>query len=415
MDLHTRNEYMKALKERYCETGKKEKSRILDEYCRNTGQNRKYVINKFWVGSSMNKKRKRKPLYDSEVINALSKCWEIFDHPCGQRLTPILRAEVERIRGFGELNITDKTASRLKNISPRTIDRRLRLHKEKIRGQMKYSGKKSRLLYHKIPIRGNDWDTFLVGQIEIDSVEHCGASTEGEYIHSISTVDIASGWWEGQAILGKSQQRSFDAIEMIRARTPFKWAEMHPDNDSMFINWHIFRYAEENNIKLSRSRPYKKNDNCFVEQKNSTHIRRIMGYLRHDSSAELKIINSLYENELRLYKNFFQPVMKLKEKSREKGKIHRKYDAPKTPFQRLMGSGQIAGKVEKNMKSLYDGLNPAELKRNIDKKLGALSDAYTAKNQNTALSNRTKKICPITRPASVRFYMAQQQPVRLGI
>ena len=413
MDLHTRNEYMKELKERYCNAGKGEKGRILDEYCRNTGQNRKYVINKFWGATPIKKKKKRRSLYDGEAIASLVKCWDIFDHPCGQRLAPLLRTEVDRLMVFGELNITDKTASGLKKISPRTIDRKLRHHKDVVSRDMKYARKKNPLLYHKIPVRCNDWDTSLLGQIEIDSVEHCGASTAGEYMHSISTVDISSGWWEGQAIIGKGQERSFGAISKIRARTPFNWIEIHPDNDSMFINWHLFRYAEKENIRFSRSRPYKKNDNCFIEQKNSTHVRRIIGYLRHDSPAELRIVNSLYENELRLYKNFFQPIMKLKGKSREKGRIHRKYDAPIPPFRRLIVSEQVPAKMKRELTAIYEALNPAELKRTIDKKLQMLCAVYKAKNRSQAI-DQNKKISPITKPTSARFYMAQREPVRLG-
>jgi len=414
MDLRGRNEYMRTLKERYCEATKGEKGRILDEYCRNTGQNRKYVINKFWSATSTKKRKKRESLYDGEMIAALAKCWEIFDRPCGQRLASILKIEIDRLIMFGELNTTDKAIHLLKKISPRTIDRKLGHHKDVVRRDMKYAKKKNLLLYHKIPVRCNDWDTSLPGQIEIDSVEHCGASTAGEYMHSISMVDIATGWWEAQAILGKGQERSFSAISKMRSRTPFDWIEIHPDNDSMFINWYLFKYTQRENLRFSRSRPYKKNDNCFIEQKNSTHIRRIIGYLRHDSLAELKLVNSLYENELRLYKNFFQPIMKLKEKSREKGRVHRKYNAPQTPFQQLIESSQVSAKTKRELKTVYEALNPAELKRTIDEKLEALCARYKTKN-STQTIDQNKKISPITSPAPVRFYLAQREPVRLGV
>ncbi|MEA1964570.1 MAG: hypothetical protein U9O41_05535, partial [Candidatus Aerophobetes bacterium] len=172
----------------------------------------------------------------------------------------------------------------------------------------------------------------------------------------------------------------------IRERIPFSWLEIHPDNDDTFINWHLVRYAEAEKIGFSRSRPYKKNDNCFVEQKNSTHIRSVFGHLRYDTEKEIEIINSLYRNELGLYKNFFQPVMKLKEKTRVKGKVHRKYDIPKTPYRRLMESGQISEKEKKQLQDLYQSLNPAELKRKIDKKVHKLYKAYEEKNGRDKIS-----------------------------
>ena len=413
MDVHARNEYMEKLKELYFEADKKEKGRILDEYCRNTEQNRKYIINKFWK-EPIRKQRIRKPLYDGAVVAALARCWEIFDSPCGQRLSPSLKSEVDRLRKFGELQITDEIASKLKKISPKTIDRRLRHHKEVLQQKRKYHQKKHSLLYHKIPVRCNDWDTSLIGQFEIDLVEHCGASAAGEFIYSLSAVDIASGWWEGQASIGRGQERTFNAIDKTRGRTPFKWREIHPDNDTAFINHQLFKYTVKETLVFSRSRPYHKNDNCFVEQKNSTHVRGVIGYLRHDTMEELEAINDLYENELRLYKNFFQPVMKLTDKTREKGKIHRKYDIPKTPFQRLIGSKQVPRKTKAELKALYETLNPAELKRKIDKKLEQLYEIYKAKKQSQNIMP-DKKLKPIVQPTSVRFYLTQRELVRLGV
>ncbi|GAF79123.1 unnamed protein product, partial [marine sediment metagenome] len=168
-------------------------------------------------------------------------------------------------------------------------------------------------------------------------------------------------------------------------------------------------YCKTERIEFSRSRPYKKNDNSFVEQKNSTHVRSVIGHLRYDTEKERAIINSLYRNELRLYKNFFQPVMKLKEKIRDKGKVHRKYDTPLTPYQRIMDSEQIAQKTKEKLTQLYRTLNPAELKRGIDKKIHLLFKVYEEKNRETQASPSKKQT-----PRRVRFYMTQQQPIGLG-
>jgi len=186
--------------------------------------------------------------------------------------------------------------------------------------------------------------------------------------------------------MGSGQERTFKALTNIRKRAPFVWLEIHSDNDTAFINWHLVRYAKAEGIGFSRSRGYKKNDNCFVEQKNSTHVRGTIGHLRYDTDKEQKIINSLYQDVLAPYKNFFQPVMKLKEKVRIKGKSHRKYDVPKTPYERLMESGQISKETKKQLQKIYQSLNPAELKRKIDEKIHLLFEAYEEKNGRGKIS-----------------------------
>jgi len=194
----------------------------------------------------------------------------------------------------------------------------------------------------------------------------------------------------------KDRKRCLNAITLARKRFPFKWKEIHPDNDSSFINWHLLSWCEKEGIQFSRSRPYRKNDNCFVEQKNSTHIRNVLGHLRYDTEKEIKIINDLYRNELRLYKNFFQPVMKLKEKVRDKGKIHRRYDTPRTPYQRIMESSYIPDTTKSRLRELYLSLNPAELKRSIEKKLKELYKVYQEKNNKKEEVNPCKRQKPLT-------------------
>lgn len=395
---------------RYQRASKKEKTEILNECCQNTGQNRKYVIQKINSKTLLKKngKRGKKWLYDGQVIAVLVEIWKIFDYPCGQRLEPLLKYETERLRESGEIKISDQTANLLKKISARTIDRRLNHEKEVLHLKKKYCQKHRPSLYQAIPVRGGDWDRNLLGQIQIDLVEHCGQSAAGEYICSLSMVDVASGWWEGRAIMGRGQQRTFEALTLTRKQMPIPWREIHPDNDTAFINHHLYRYTLIENLFFSRSRPYQKNDNCFVEQKNSTHIRSFLGNLRYDTEYELMIINELYDT-LRLYKNFFQPVMKLKEKIREKGKIHRKYDKPKTPYQRIIESDWISDEKRKELTNLHLSLNPAELKRYIDKLTIILYEAYKEKNRSQKVENNKK-----LHPSMVRFNMAENFKVRLG-
>jgi len=410
MDMNARNQYLRVLQGKYfMAQSRKEKSAILDEYCSNTGQNRKYVIRRISSRISLVPKRRggKKVIYDGHVKATLAEVWDIFDQPCGQRLAPLLKTEVDRLSQLEELFVSNEVAEKLKRISPRTIDRALKHQKQVLHLNRKYHRKRNPLIYQRIPVKAGGWDRTLPGQVQVDLVEHCGQSTTGLYGNTVSCAEIAFGWWEGETILGSGKERSCDALDRARKRMPFRWIHAHPDNDSSFINWHLFSYCEVEGIKFSRSRPYKKNDNNFVEQKNSTHVRAVIGHLRYDTEKELEIINSLYRNELRLYKNFFQPVMKLKEKIRDKGKVHRKYDTPRTPYQRLMESERIPEETKEKLTKLYQSLNPAELKRKIDEKIHRLFKAYEEKNRGAgAEADPSKKQTPRLE-RKVTFSMAE--------
>jgi Ni,Fe-hydrogenase I large subunit len=200
-------------------------------------------------------------------------------------------------------------------------------------------------------------------------------------------------------------------VNQARARYPFNWIEIHPDNGTEFINDTLYRYTQEEDIAFSRSRPYKKNDNCLVEQKNSTHVRRHVGYLRHTTQEEQDILNDLYRNEFRLYKNFFQPVMKLISKERVGSKIHRKYDKARTPYQRVLESLDVSHSTKQQLTELYDSLNPAELKREIDRKLKLLWKTYEKKKK--VQEEHHIKPYKKTKPRLVTKYTAQRKLVRL--
>ncbi len=393
MSMQSRNQYLEALIRKnkgYHLKTKKEKTKLLNEYCRVTGQNRKYVIRKLrlglWVYQEQRKKRSkqriRKSYYDNNVKAALIKCWKIFDYPCGQRLAPLLKLELNRLIKQGELICSGEVEEKLKTISPRTIDTKLKPHKEKENLKRHYDYKNNPLLYQKIPTKlSTGWNRLAVGNIQIDLVEHCGQLNYGEYINTLSTTDIATGWWVGGAQISRSQKATRNNLRRIEKQYPFLWKEMHPDNDSAFINWQLFDYAKEKELKFSRSRPYHKNDNCFIEQKNSSHVRRTVGHFRYDTKAELNLLNDLYFNELCPYKNFFQPTIKLIAKERVAGHIKRKYDQPKTPYQRVMENQNIPKEVKDELQKIYESLNPAGLKRNIDQRLQLLKQLYDAKHK----------------------------------
>jgi len=412
MDMHSRNEYLEVVRERYFGSRtKREKSQILDDYCSNTGQSRKYIIRKIQPGVDLRPKqrKKRKETYDGQVKAALARVWEIFDCPCGQRLKPILEIEVDRLREFGELTISDEVALKLRQMSSATIDRKLKHQREVLHILRSKGGPKpGSLLKRKIPIRLTQWNTSQLGYVEADMVVHCGSSISGVYVNTVSTTEIFSGWWEGEAIMGKSQEHSFWALKEIRKRTPFQWKGIDSDNGEEFINHTLYKYCQRERLEFTRSRPNRKNDNAYIEQKNWTHVRKVLGYLRYDTPKELMLINNLYHNELRLYKNFFQPVMKLTEKVRIGGRVKRKYDIPKTPYHRLRESNQISDKTKAEFESLYLSLNPAQLKRDIESELDKLYQTYQEKR-------RTQKINPYKKllPHTVTFYMMQQPPLGL--
>lgn len=411
MDMYSRNQYLEKLREEYLETRKEEKTILLNEAEKRTGLSRKHLIVKLSPKTDFRpKQRKRRPeFYNGEVKTALVRMWKIFDCPCGQRLTPLLKTEVDRLRTMRELFCSEKAASKLKRISGRTIDEKLKHQKEVELLKRKYQKKIHPLLYQKIPIKLSwEQNRSCLGNIQTDLVEHCGQSAFGEYINTISNTDIKTGWWEGEAIMGRGQLPTKEGLGKARARFPFSWQEIHSDNGTEFINAHLFNYTQKEGLGFSRSRPGKKNDNCFVEQKNWTHVKKYVGYSRYDSQEELAILDDLYRNELRLYKNFFQPQMKLILKERIGGKIHRKYDIPKTPYLRVMESNEVPDEVKQKLRQVYESLNPALLKRNIDAKLDRLSQAYK-KKKNISKVDLCKKLKPI----SVRFLIAEPEVARL--
>lgn len=380
---------------------------MLDEAEKRTKLERKYLTQKLKPKSNLEKlktERKRKEqYYDNSVKPALARMWKIFDNPCGQRLEPLLKSETDKLRKLGELDCSDAVAEKLKVMSSATIDRKLKHTKQIELAKKKYK-KKHPLLYQSIPVKVfAEQDRSVLGNMQIDLVEHCGASAAGEYVNTLTATDIFSGWTEQIAVMGKSQENTKEGLDEEKKDCPFLWKEIHSDGGANFICDHLFRYTKNTDLGFSRSRPYKKNDNCLVEQKNNTHVRRLVGYLRYDTPEEKNILNDLYRHELRDFKNFFQPVIKLVLKERIAGRIHRIYDKPRTPFCRLLESSEVSESRKTELKNTYLSLNPAELKRQIDKKLDMLYKLYQTKNNSPKVEEK-KKI-------SVRFFKDQKQVI----
>lgn len=379
----------------------------MDEVEKRTKLERKYLTQKLKPKSNLDKilehRKKKQAYYDNSVKPALVSMWKIFDHPCGQRLEPLLKSETEKLRTLRELSCSDEVAKKLQKMGSATIDRKLKHQKLIELAKKKYGTRIHPLLYQKIPVKVfSEQDRSVLGNMQIDLVEHCGASAAGQFACTLTGTDIFSGWTEEEAVMGKSQENTLTGIDNERRRCPFSWREIHSDGGTNFICSHLFRYSVKTDLEFSRSRPYKKNDNCLVEQKNHTHVRRLVGYLRYDTPEEMNILNDLYATT-RLFKNFFQPVIKLVLKERIGGKIHRKYDRPKTPFLRIMESLEVSKKKKEELEKIYLSLNPAELKRQIDKKLDMLYKTYQSK-VNSQKVDEKKKI-------SVRFSGVRRMPI----
>lgn len=369
MDMNAREQYFETLRREYQAAGRKQKTRLLNEARKRTRLNRKVLIRKLAhppPAEREPKPPKRKAVYDTEVVAVLVMIWVLFDCPCGQRLAPALRQEVDRLRASREVRCSDEVAGKLKRISPKSIDRLLGGERRSRQLGKSRNPAVHPLLYQRIPVKvASEWDTQEVGNLQVDYVEHCGRSNGGDYVHTLSLADIASGWWEGEPIPSRTQKETHEAVQRVRQRIPFRIREIHPDNDGGLINDLLYSYCKRTGIRMSRSRPYQKNDNAWVEQRNWTHVRKMVGYQRYDTMPELLLLRELY-GELRLYKNFFQPSMKLQSKLRVKGKIHRQYESARTPYQRLIESGQLTKKAEKQLRQQYESLNVAKLKRKID-------------------------------------------------
>lgn len=378
--MHSREQYLEQVRKEYRRASKKEKTRLLNEARKRTRLARKVLIRKLAHPAKLkHPKPKRGVSYGADVLTTLVELWELFDFACGQRLVAALRTEVPRLRAAGQLKCSDEVGGKLVMISASTVDRLLRREKQIRRVNRPRSATVHPLLYQKIPVKvAGEWDTEEVGNVQVDYVEHCGRSTGGQYIHTVSVVDIASGWWEGEAITARTQEATREALDRIRKRAPFRFREIHPDNDHGLINDLLWRYCRKRQIKLSRSRPYKKNDNAWVEQRNWTHVRKEVGYRRFDTTSELVALSALYA-ALRLYKNFFQPALKLTAKERVGGKIHRKYEPAATPYQRLMDSGQLSAVAENRLRKHYERLNVVELRRDIDRLRNVLFDLVEGK------------------------------------
>jgi hypothetical protein len=320
------------------------------------------------------RQKQRGRTYDSQVDDALRVIAESTDHLCAERLTPNLVWLAEQLAHHGEMEVSPVLLQQLGRISVSSVRRILkRLGRDEPCLPRKGPQAANRLA-RDIPTRRIPWQEQEPGHFEVDLVHHGGPSSSGDYIHTLQMVDVATGWSELVAVLGRSYLVVQDAFSRILARLPFPVREIHPDNGSEFLNYHLIQYWRERvqGVRLSRSRPYQKNDNRFVEQKNSSLVRAYLGYDRLDSVAQTQAINHLYD-KLWLYYNFFQPVMRLREKTilPESG-IRRRFDQARTLFDRLCLTEALTSEQKEDLLSLRNKTNPRLLRREIQDLLANL-------------------------------------------
>ncbi len=386
-------EYAAAVRERYRSGDKVEKGRILDEFVKVTGYHRKAVIRLLLNPQKRAGGRRGRPARYGTVLGPLRAVWEASDRLCSNRLQPFLREMVRVLRQHGEQQIDANQEGLLCQMSPATIDRMLRPYRKAGGRRGLTTTRSGGLLKRAIPIRTfADWQENQPGFLEIDLVAHCGESAEGFYLNTLCAVDVASGWSECLPVWGKGQVRVRSAVHRVRQRLPFTLLGVDSDNGSEFINQCFYTYCRQEKITFTRSRAYKKNDSCHVEQKNGNVVRRLVGYDRYSSKAAYAYLERLYY-DIRLYMNFFQPTMKLRSKTRNGAKVHKVYETAQTPYQRLLQSGVLSETMRTDMAATYHGLNPVLLLKQINsnlEKLWRLAERpATLGNRNYDATRRT--------------------------
>jgi hypothetical protein len=374
MSQRSKREMIEAIRPRYLKANKTGKEQILDELIATTGYHRKHAIRVLKHSpkpKGLHKPGRRK-VYQGEVVQALEKIWGIYGRICSKRLHPFLPEGISILERCGELSLSSEIKVLLLRMSRATIDRCLK----KARFTQPQHGlsttKPGSLLKKAIPVRTfTPWQDEHPGFLEIDLVAHCGSTTEGTYLNTLTATDLATGWTECLALANKTQLAVSQAVVQLRHDLPFALLGLDSDNGSEFINDTLFRYCQAEQITFTRSRPYQKNDQAHVEQKNWSVVRHTIGYDRLETPDELALLRSIY-SDLRLYINFFQPVLKLVGKERIDGKTIRTYDQATTPYRRVLALDALPLEVKARLMAQYMQLNPVALRTSIDTKVGIL-------------------------------------------
>jgi hypothetical protein len=359
------------MRERYEEADRSAKGPLLDEMCAMTGYHRKAVIRLLGRPGGPRRRRRGGPRvrYGPEVVAVLRAIWTAAGYPWSVRLKALLPLWLPWARRH--MRLTEALEAQVRRISPRQIDRCLRADKRTRRRRQYGRTKPGTLLKHQIPLRTDRWDVQEPGYTEIDLVAHSGDRADGEFLHSLNVTDIHTTWVETRAVLGKGQLRVQAALDDIRCALPFRLRGIDSDNGSEFINDHLRRYCGRRRIQFTRGRPYKKDDNAHIEQKNWTHVRKVLGYDRYDSEPALAAINGVYA-DLRLLQNLFLPTVKLVTKERIGARVRRRYDRPHTPLERVQQATAVHKGRVSALVALQQTIDPFVLAQRIDHALAAI-------------------------------------------
>jgi len=396
LTMRERRAVVDATAKRYQKARKKQRGEILNEFTKLTRYGRKYAA---WLLSNWKRRKvltigglrtvyvfglkkprpkgknppKRPPTYGADILSLLKDLWRFSGGLCGKRLAPFIRETVPVLQRFEEITLKHDQREKLLHISPATIDRLLAPERRRYRIKGRPTTKPGTLLKHKIPIRTfTDWDDKRPGFMEADLVAQDGGFLSAGVIHSLTLTDVASTWTEVRALKTKARRWVLEALQDIRASLPFPLLGIDSDNGGEFINHELLAYCQEHHLTFTRSRSYRKNDSCFVEQKNYSIVRQAVGYARMDSDEQLACLVELYR-PLNLFTNFFQPSMKLREKTRSGSKVTKVYDTPQTPYRRLLADPRIDRATKRRLNKLYRTLNPAALRREITRCQNRLS------------------------------------------
>jgi hypothetical protein len=387
MTIDERRKYVKLMSERYRKAKRKERSQLLSEMEQVSKLHRKHLI-RLLNGQSLERKKRstsRSRTYGVEVEGVMLRVWESLDYICAERLTPSLVRIARHLASFGSLILTAEVESQLETISPATVQRMLRKNRTRKARLPRTGPHRANQVTKGVPMGRIPWDTKEPGHFETDLVHHGGESAAGEYGHTLQLIDVATGWSERVMLLGRGQRAMEAAFNQVLERLPFGVKELHPDNGSEFFNAHLVRFWKEKvtGVTLSRSRPYQKNDNRYVEQKNDTLVRQYLGELRLDTAEQIAAGNALYER-MWVYYNLFQPVMHLSEKTVDGDKVRRRWDQAQTPYQRLRASGVLSQEQQERLQALYEQTNLLLLRDEIYAGLDALWETAVAQNGTAA-------------------------------
>lgn len=363
---------VRAFAVEYRKAGKKAKGQVLTQVSELTGYSRKHLME---ILVNPPGKRKIKRVRFSrylKVLDKLKKLWAISKYSTGVRFVPVIPTYLDALERFRELEVSVEERELLLSISPSTVNRLLKTERRKLGVKGRSGTKPGSLLKNQIPIHTwRDWDNSKPGFSEIDTVHHSGGNPSGEYIHTLDTQDVATGWNECAALMGRGETGLVKALGKIRSRLPFKLLGIDFDSGGEFVNWHLVRYSKKHKISYTRAREGYSNDQPYIEQQNYSVVRVYVGYKRLDNQKQLKILNQLY-GKLSDYQNFFQSVMRLKEKIRNGAHVTRRYGKAKTAYQRVLEHPDIPDEVKKKLKQRYLTLNPKKLLEEITELAGKL-------------------------------------------